>query len=310
MSTAQNPLAVEVKGLSRLFRGKVALEDVELSIPKGSVYGLVGINGAGKTTLIRHLIGALKPQTGSVSILGGDPIVDRVSVLRRVGYMTEEDTLPKWASVGELIDFFRGIQPKWDSDYATELCDLFGLSRRDSLSGMSKGQRARVGLLAAIAHRPELLILDEPSSGLDPIARGDILEAIIRTVNDDGRTVLFSSHLLDEVDRVCDNVAMIHGGKMVSTISMEGLQAGYREIVLAREGPKDDVRRQLQEDHSSAFGWQQRGVEWSAVCPVGDVKSTDEARDVTLNRWFAAQVEQHSVRGADGSVNSGEPSHV
>lgn len=315
MTTHPTTPAVEVTNLSRRFRGKVALEAIDLTIPRGSVFGLVGINGAGKTTLIRHLIGALKPQTGRIAILGGDPITDRVDVLRRVGYMTEEDSLPKWASVGEIMDFFRGIQPNWDSQYANELCDLFGLSRRDSLSGMSKGQRARVGLLAAIAHRPELLILDEPSSGLDPIARGDILEAIIRTVNDDGRTVLFSSHLLDEVDRVCDSIAMIHDGRMLATIRMEQLQQNYREIVCVADESGGPTIEQVKQDFPTAFGWQRSGSEWSAVDERTDQSAGTEnaiiTRDITLNRWFAAKVATESAAD-EGMVDldAKEPSHV
>jgi ABC-2 type transport system ATP-binding protein len=216
MTDSENQaMAVDVQSLGRSFRGKPALVDVKLQVPTGTVFGLVGLNGSGKTTLIRHLIGSLKAQSGHVRVLGDDPVTDPEGVLKRVGYLTEEDSLPKWMKVGELIDFTRAIYPTWDDAYAAELCELFSLSRSMKLQSLSKGGRARAGLLAAIAHRPQLLVLDEPSSGLDPIARRDILEAIIRTINDDGRTVLFSSHLLDEVDRVCDRVALMHDGRIV-----------------------------------------------------------------------------------------------
>ncbi|MEM9585858.1 MAG: ABC transporter ATP-binding protein [Planctomycetota bacterium] len=286
-NTTNGTAAIEVTGLCRTFRGRVALDEINLSIPRGSVFGLVGVNGAGKTTLIRHLIGALKPQRGLVRILGQDPISQRTDLMRRVGYMSEEDGLPRWAKVGELIDFFRGIQPHWDSAYASELCDLFELSRGDSMSGLSKGQRARLGLLVAIAHRPEVLILDEPSSGLDPIARGDILEAVIRTVNEDGRTVLFSSHLLDEVDRVCDSVAMIHDGRVLETATLESLQANYCELVVGIESAES-----LKASLTESFGWQLRGGEWSAVVRqdvmVDDLTADAQVRSLCLARWFEA----------------------
>ena len=214
-------LAVDVQQLSRTFRGNKALDRINLQVPIGSVFGLVGLNGAGKTTLIRHLMGLLKAKSGLVRVLGQDPVADPERYLKQVGYLTEEDSLPQWMRIGDLIDFTRSVYPSWDDAYAKQLADSFGLSRRSSLKSLSKGQRARVGLLLAIAHRPDLLILDEPSSGLDPIARGDILEAIIRTVNEEGRTVLFSSHLLDEVDRVCDTVALMHEGRIKSILKTE-----------------------------------------------------------------------------------------
>ncbi|MCG8648496.1 MAG: ABC transporter ATP-binding protein, partial [Pirellulales bacterium] len=211
-SSDPGSLAVDVRNLSRTFRGKRALKSVSLQIPVGSIFGLVGLNGAGKTTLIRHLIGSLKPQQGTVAVLGEDPVLGIETALKKIGYLTEEDSLPKWMRVGDLVDFTRAVYPTWDDAYAHELCDTFALSRSTKLSELSKGQRARAGLLVAIAHRPELLILDEPSGGLDQLARSDILEAVIRTINEDGRTVLFSSHLLDEVDRVCDSIALVHDG--------------------------------------------------------------------------------------------------
>ncbi len=122
--------AVDVWQLSRRFWGTVALQDVCLQIPTGSIYGLVGLNGAGKTTLIRHLVGAYKAQHGRVSVLGDDPVLHPEVVLQRVGYLTEEDSLPKWMRVGDLIDFTAAIYPTWDHAYARQLCESFSLSRR------------------------------------------------------------------------------------------------------------------------------------------------------------------------------------
>ncbi len=286
-------LAVDVVNLSRSFRGKRALDDVCLQIPVGSIYGLVGLNGAGKTTLIRHLIGSLKAQHGSVRVLGDDPVRDPEGVLKRVGYLTEEDSLPKWMRVGDLIDFTRAIYPTWDDAYAASLCETFSLTRRTRLQSLSKGQRARAGLLVAIAHRPELLVLDEPSSGLDPIARSDILEAIIRTISEDGRTVLFSSHLLDEVDRVCDSIALMHEGRIIDSLTSEQLDVRYREIVCRplhvwREPPSID----------GFFGWKKSGQEWSVVASnqtlgmqqLRESCHVIDDRQVSLSRWFEARV--------------------
>ncbi|TWU35799.1 ABC transporter ATP-binding protein YtrB [Novipirellula aureliae] len=294
---ALDHVAVEVQNLSRSFRGNVALDGVDLSIPVGSIFGLVGLNGAGKTTLIRHLIGSLTAQVGSVRVLGKDPVGNCVDVLARIGYLTEEDSLPQWMRVGELIDFSRAVYRDWDDDYAVKLLDSFGLSRNDRLSSLSKGLRARAGLLVAIAHRPELLILDEPSSGLDPLARRDILEAIIRTVSDDGRTVLFSSHLLEEVDRVCDTVALMSTGKIIETTTNDELQERYEEIVCqVEDGSKPSV--------DGVFGWQGSENEWTGVVDRRNLSTAGlqlpasvkliSKRAITLDRWFAARAGQEA----------------
>jgi ABC-2 type transport system ATP-binding protein len=206
---------VEVQGVSRQFGATSALDGVDFRATKGLVHGLVGANGAGKTTLIKHLLGLLRPTKGSVRVLGFDPVRDPVSVLRRVGYLSEQREMPEWMRIDELMRYTQAYHPSWDAHYARELLDTFGLDATKQVGRLSQGMRAQTGLVAAVAHRPELLILDEPSSGLDAVVRQDILDAIVRTVADDGRTVIFSSHLLDEVQRMSDRVTMIDRGKIV-----------------------------------------------------------------------------------------------
>jgi ABC-2 type transport system ATP-binding protein len=254
-------------------------------------------------------MGLLKAKHGTVCVLGENPVESPQTLLKRVGYMTEEDSLPKWMRVGDILDFSRGIYPTWDDGYCVELCSLFDLSRASKMSDLSKGQRARVGLLVAITHRPELLILDEPSSGLDPIARSDILEAIIRTVNEDGRTVLFSSHLLEEVGRVCDSVALMCEGQMVESISVEQLQQKYREIIC-----RPSVTWASPPLVKGVFGWKSAGDEWSAVIDADQLTDNSdlddlfvtETREITLLRWFAARAGKPIV----DSSTSREPTHV
>src|SRR5205085_4402014 len=207
-----NEPVIEVTELTRRFDSMTALDSVSLSMPRGAVYGLVGANGAGKTTLIKHILGLLRAQSGSVRVFGLDPVADPVGVLSRVGYLSEENDLPGWMRVEELIRYSRAFYPAWDDAYAEELRQKFALDPAAKVGTLSKGQKARVGLLVALAYRPELLVLDEPSSGLDPIVRRDILGAVMRTIADEGRTVLFSSHLLDEVEEVADHVTMVSRG--------------------------------------------------------------------------------------------------
>src|ERR1700675_2218484 len=197
---------IDVSGLTRRFGDQTAPDSVDGSMPRGAVYGLVGANGAGKTTLIKHILGLLRAESGSVRIFGLDPVADPAGVLSRIGYLSEENDLPGWMRVDELIRYSRAFYPAWDDVYAEELRQVFALDPTAKIKSLSRGQKARAGLLIALAYRPELLVLDEPSSGLDPIVRRDILGDVIRTIADEGRTVLFSSHLLQEGEQVADHV--------------------------------------------------------------------------------------------------------
>ena len=219
---------IDVSELTRRFGATLALDSVSLSLPRGAVYGLVGANGAGKTTLIKHILGLLRAESGSVRVFGLDPVADPVAVLSRIGYLSEENDLPGWMRVDELIRYSRAFYPAWDDAYAEELRRTFALDAAAKIKNLSKGQKARAGLLIALAYRPELLVLDEPSSGLDPIVRKDILGAVIRTIASEGRTVLFSSHLLDEVEEVADHVTMINGGRIVLSAPLKEILEQHR----------------------------------------------------------------------------------
>jgi ABC-2 type transport system ATP-binding protein len=235
-----NESVINVSELTRRFGRTTALASVSLSLPRGAVYGLVGANGAGKTTLIKHLLGLLRAESGSVRVFGVDPVADPVAALSRVGYLSEENDLPGWMRVDELMRYTRAFYPAWDDRYAEELRQAFALDPAAKIRTLSKGQKARAGLLIALAHRPELLVLDEPSSGLDPIVRRDILGAILRTIAQEGRTVLFSSHLLEEVEQVADHVTMISQGQIVLSAPLAEIRAAHgaslAEIFIARVG--------------------------------------------------------------------------
>jgi ABC-2 type transport system ATP-binding protein len=255
------PPIVEIRRVTRQFGNKTALDDVSLSIPRGGVFGLIGGNGAGKTTLIKHILGLLKAQSGTVRVFGFDPVENPVGTLGRIGYLSEERDLPDWMRVGELMRYTQAFFPSWDEGYAEELRQAFDLDSNAKVKNLSRGQRARAGLLAALAHRPDLLVLDEPSSGLDPVVRRDILGAIIRTIAEEGRTVLFSSHLLDEVERVADRVAIIHQGRIMLTSSMDQLKESHRRVTL-RFGQSLEQPPSLVGTISCAG----QGSEWTYVC--------------------------------------------
>src|SRR5712692_210346 len=226
------PSVITVSELTRRFGATTALSAVSLSVPPGAVYGLVGENGAGKTTLIKHILGLLRAESGSVRVFGHDPVADPVAVLSRIGYLSEEHDLPGWMRVDELMRYSRAFYPAWDDAYAEELRQTFALDASAKIKDLSKGQKARAGLLVALAYRPELLVLDEPSSGLDPIVRRDIVGAVIRTIAGEGRTVLFSSHLLDEVEQVADHVTMISEGKIALSAPLDAIRESHRCVTV------------------------------------------------------------------------------
>src|SRR5205809_1147417 len=251
---------VAVTNLSRRFGSKTVLNDVTLDAPRGSVFGLVGENGAGKTTLIKHILGLLRAEAGSVRVFGTDPVAEPVEVLGRIGYLSEQPDLPGWMRVDELLRYTKAFYPKWDMAYAKKMLVQFGLNPTQRLNTLSKGQRAKAGLLAAQAHRPELLLLDEPSSGLDPIVRRDILEAVIHTVADEGRTVFFSSHLLEEIERVCDHVAMLHQGKLVLCGPLDEIKARHRCFTLQFDVPQSSAPHL-----AGALSVRGHGREWAVM---------------------------------------------
>ena len=255
---------VAVSTLTRRFGSTTALASVSLSLARGAVYGLVGANGAGKTTLIKHVLGLLRAESGSVRVFGLDPVADPVGVLSRIGYLSEENDLPGWMRIGELVRYSRAFYPSWDDGYAEELRQAFDLEPAATVKSLSRGQKARAGLLVALAHRPELLLLDEPSSGLDPVVRRDILEAILRTIAHEGRTVLFSSHLLDEVERVADHVTMIRQGTIILSEPLPALQAAHRSVTL-----RFDEARASPPALASVLRWDGAGREWTALCRGG-----------------------------------------
>lgn len=251
---------ITVSELTRRFGATTALDSVNLSVPRGAVYGLVGANGAGKTTLIKHLLGLLRAQRGSVRVFEHDPVADPVAVLSRIGYLSEENDLPGWMSVDELIRYSRAFYPAWDDGYAEELRQTFALDPEEKIRNLSKGQKARAGLLVALAHRPELLVLDEPSSGLDPIVRRDILGAVIRTIADEGRTVLFSSHLLEEVEQVADHVTMIRQGRIALSAPLQTIKESHRRVTV-----RFAESRHQPPAVAGVLRWDGGGREWTAV---------------------------------------------
>lgn len=290
LAVSSEPI-VEIRGLSREFGRQLALDQISLNVQKGRVYGLVGANGAGKTTLIRHILGLLRAKQGSVRVFGLDPVIHPVEVLRRIGYLSEEREMPEWMRIDELLRYTAAFHPHWDQSYATELLTTFRLDGSKKIKNLSKGMRAQAGLIAAVAHRPDLLLLDEPSTGLDAVVRKDILNAIIRTVADDGRTAIFSSHLLDEVELMSDYVFMINQGRLILQGELDEMKARH-QVVSVRLSQLDSTSGDLHHRPQIAglLSAEAAGSCWKTVC-YG-------ASDDVARRWQEAGAEVVQSRNA------------
>jgi ABC-2 type transport system ATP-binding protein len=289
-----------VHGLSRQFGTTLALDGVDFRAMQGRVHGLVGVNGAGKTTLIKHLLGLLRALKGTVRVLGLDPVREPVKVLQRVGYLSEQREMPEWMRIDELLRYTQAFHPTWDMRYARQLLDTFGLDPTKKVGGLSQGMRAQTGLIVAVAHRPELLILDEPSSGLDAVVRQDILDAMLRTVADDGRTVIFSSHLLDEVERTSDHVTMIHVGRVTLDGPRDEICASHH-VTQLRFAERFDRLPGLDgvlKAAGAAHAWSiVHGTPVEALAAVAGKVGGEvvESRNATLEEIFVARVGRGNV---------------
>lgn len=219
---------VEFEDIYRAYRrGKDVLSGLSFSLEAGEVVGLLGRNGAGKTTLMRIAMGILEAQKGSVRLFGLDPRKDPIQVKRRVGYVSEDQILPEFLRVEDVIRLHRGLFPTWDEKMERELGERFEISPRARIKTLSRGQARQVALLCAVSHRPELLLLDEPAGGLDPMARREFLETSIHLLNETGTTILFSSHYMTDVERLADRIVMIHDGRVLIDNGLDDLREGF-----------------------------------------------------------------------------------
>ena len=270
--------ALEFEGVRRAYtRGVEVLSGVTFSVGPGEVVGLLGKNGAGKTTLIRMAMGMLEPQGGRVGVLGLDPRQNPLEVKRRIGYVAEEQILPPFLSIAQVVDLHRGLFPTWDDAMARDLMGRFELPAARKIKTLSKGQARRVALLCAVAHRPELLLLDEPASGLDPAARREFLETSIRLLNESGTSILFSSHYMTDIERMADRIVMIHGGRVLIDSGLDALKEEFALAMVPRSAVP--LRQRILEIHG-CLGVRERPDAWHAVLRLspGEARSTLQAR--------------------------------
>jgi ABC-2 type transport system ATP-binding protein len=230
-------VAIRTSGLGKRYGSRWALRDCTLEIPSGSVTALVGPNGAGKTTLMHMVIGLVEPTCGVVEVFGRSARRDTKEVLPRLGFVAQDHPLHRNLTIAEMLRYGRKLNPSWNRQLAASRIECLGLSTRQKVSQLSGGQQAQVALTLALAKQPQLLVLDEPVASLDPLARREFLNAVMEVVVDEGITVVLSSHIVAELERVCDHLVTLAQGATQLTGSIPEIVAGHRLLT----GPRSDA---------------------------------------------------------------------
>jgi ABC-2 type transport system ATP-binding protein len=225
--------AIEVRGLSYRAGRTFSIDELQLTVPRGSIYGFLGPNGAGKTTTIRLLLGMTRPLAGEIRVLGQRVPSEVAQALARTGYVPERPHLYAALTVAESMRFHAAFFPHWDALWATRLLEMFELPVERRVGKLSKGETGKLMILLALAQRPELLVLDEPTDGLDPMVRRDVLTAVLDYVGDAGATVFISSHLVHELERMCDWVGVLDRGRLIAEMPMAAFKGSVKRIRLA-----------------------------------------------------------------------------
>jgi ABC-2 type transport system ATP-binding protein len=225
-------LAIETRDLVKRYGSVGAVDGLSLAVPRGAVYALVGRNGSGKTTTIRMLLDLSLPDAGTARVLGMDCHAERVKVLERVGYVSDRPLLGGWTGE-QLVRFNRGFYPRWSDELVARYVRVFDIPMKQRFRNLSRGNQTKMWLMLALAQQPDVLVLDEPTAGLDPVVTDQLLRVLVEDVAAEGRTVFMSSHHLSEIERIADWVGMIDKGKLLLEAPMEELRARFRRIQVA-----------------------------------------------------------------------------
>ena len=228
---------LEIKNLTKRFGDFRVLKDLSMTVPRGAVYGLVGPNGAGKTTIIRHITGVLCQDSGTIT-LDGAAVYENPVTKQRIGYIADDQFFFHSASIEDMRKFYKGMYPSFSQERFDKLAPLFDLPRRRPIRKFSKGMKKQAAFWLVMSCQPDLLVLDEPVDGLDPVMRRQILSVLMQDVADRGTTVLVSSHNLRELEDICDHVGIMHRGQMLLEKSLADMQGGTVKIQLMGEVPE------------------------------------------------------------------------
>tara|TARA_R110002072_G_scaffold162687_3_gene314847 strand:- start:35528 stop:36520 length:993 start_codon:yes stop_codon:yes gene_type:complete len=301
-STSMTGNAVEIRGLTKRYGSSadLALDGLDLTVPRGSVFGLVGGNGSGKTTTLRTMLGLNLQDSGEALVFGEDSRRLSKATRQRIGYLSEDEFPYDDIAVVDALQFVRGFFDEWDWDWCDHLVERLGVDRRKRLDGMSKGQRRLAEVLLAVAPSPDLLVLDDPAIGLDPSVRRSVLWTLLETVQERGTTVLFSSHILQDVERVVDHVGILHQGKLRVAGELDEIKERVRRVILPGHSAPEILEGEL--------GREQLGSEVAIVTSSWSEALADRFADaisvdrINLEEMFLAM----SGEAMPGEAVSGE----
>lgn len=234
----QSNVAIALSGVAKKYK-HFSLQDVNLSLERGTVAGLIGPNGAGKSTTMRILMGLIQPDRGTVRVLNQPISSNQATAKQEVGYFSDDMRLYKPESIRWHMQFVRSLYPTWDDTYANQLLERFGLIEQQLIKGLSHGQRVKAMLLLILARRPKLLILDEPTNGLDPVAKHEIITELMRVVEDPDRTILYSSHNTQDIEQISDSITFIDRGRVIASSNRYDFLESWKRIKV--QAPEDWV---------------------------------------------------------------------
>lgn len=280
-----NQVAAEWQGVTRRFGRKTALDRLHLKVEAGTVLGLVGRNGSGKTTTLKLAHGILWPDGGKIRVLGLDPVTQGLELRTRVSLLSEEGALYPWMTVREILSFGGALHPRWDASLAATLVRRLELDPAARIKTLSRGTQAKVSLVLAVAGRPEVLLLDDPTAGLDPLVRREILQEVLESVSDEGGAVVYASHLIHDIERVADRVAFLDEGRLSLEGSVEGLKQDVRRARAIFDG---DAPAEV--DLPGRIDWRTEGRVLTVVA-----RGVNGELAGTLRRLGATQVEIESI---------------
>ncbi len=245
---------IETHGLTRRFGRLEAVHGLDLTVPQGAVYALLGPNGAGKSTTIKMLMNLLQPTAGGAQVLGADSRKLSPKELRRIGYVADGMELPEWMTVQQFLDYCRPFYPSWDKALEKKLLKDFELPADRKLKHLSRGMKMKAALMAALASHPELLVLDEPFSGLDPVVRDDFIKGLIETSAQGEWTIFISSHDIEDIERLADWIGVLENGKMRFAEELESLQRRFRRIEVTKVKKVGTALRAVRAIHVRRLG--------------------------------------------------------
>jgi len=287
---------IRTEKLTKRYGKVLAVDGATLDVPEGKVFALMGRNGAGKTSLIRMLLGLTPITHGRATVLGMDSARRHVEIRKRVGYVPEVHHMYRWMTIAEIARFTAAFYPTWDDALCGRLIETFDLDPSRKIRELSRGMTAKVALTLALAHGPRLLILDEPTSGLDAVVRKEFLESIVNVAADEGRTVFISSHLLNDVERVTDRVALMDHAKIRLVEDLDSLKARMREVKVTFSGPAPDnfdlpgILSLRKEPHEWLMVLENFGPETPAQLKAALPGAEIEPRVMSLEEIFVALV--------------------